>query len=180
MKPYATHLPILLDLFENFTFSKVLEFGCGVFSTPVFTKNCSKVLSIEMGDDDLWYRHILKELEGKENLILKYMKDPTGSLSLKEIEGNYDLIFIDGPTESRINCLQESVSKGLSDLIIAHDTEDFVYRWDKVVFPKGWFKIDIPIYYIHTTVYTSNMKYKEWAESLDLDSLRKKYYSETH
>ena len=108
------------------------------------------------------------------------MKDPTGSLSLKEIEGNYDLIFIDGPTESRINCLQESVSKGLSDLIIAHDTEDFVYRWDKVVFPKGWFKIDIPIYYIHTTVYTSNMKYKEWAESLDLDSLRKKYYSETH
>src|SRR6185436_14853749 len=33
---YATHIPILVGIAQRFTIRRVLELGCGVFSTPTF------------------------------------------------------------------------------------------------------------------------------------------------
>ena len=59
--PTATHLPTFEALFAKHKIKKVLEFGCGMFSTKFFVGQGCDVTSIEMQNIP-WYDKIKEEL----------------------------------------------------------------------------------------------------------------------
>jgi protein-L-isoaspartate O-methyltransferase len=124
LDPTATHLPVLNALLARGNVRKVLEFGCGLFSTKCFSDAGCDVTAIEMQDED-WYRRVRQALPTvKMHLAL-------GPMAWKGIplDERYDLIFVDGHRDSRPDCLMWA--KDHTDLIVAHDTEHHYYQWNR-------------------------------------------------
>jgi protein-L-isoaspartate O-methyltransferase len=124
LDPTATHLPVLESLLSDGTVKKVLEFGCGLFSTKAFADAGCNVTAIEMQHEE-WYRRVREALPSVE---LHLALGPT-AWSGVPLDGRYDLIFVDGHGDSRPECLMWA--KDHADLIVAHDTEHPYYGWDR-------------------------------------------------
>ncbi len=124
LDPTATHLPILREILATGKVKKVLEFGCGLFSTKQFVDAGCEVTAIEMQNED-WYRRV-KDALPSVNLHLCL-----GPMAWKELplDDRYDLIFVDGHGDSRPDCMMWA--KDHTDLIVAHDTEHPYYQWER-------------------------------------------------
>lgn len=122
MDPTATHLPILCALLAHGGIKKVLEFGCGNYSTRVFLDAGCDLTSIEMQSQS-WYDEIKP---GHPDL-----RFALGPFVWRDepLADRYDLIFVDGHGDSRPECLMWA--KGHTDLIVAHDTEHDYYCWQR-------------------------------------------------
>jgi hypothetical protein len=124
LDPTATHLPVWAGLFKAHEIKRVLEFGCGLFSTRHFVDQGCEVTSIEMQHQE-WFDRVKAEIPGV-NLLLALGPDAWRELDLAP---RYDAIFVDGHGDSRPECLEWA--KGRTDLIVAHDTEHPYYDWDR-------------------------------------------------
>lgn len=124
MDPTATHLPVLEKLYQQYRFRKVLEFGCGLYSTRFFVEHGCVVTSIEMQSQD-WFDKVKTALPAVD---LRIALGPDAWRNEK-LEERYDLIFVDGHGDSRPECLEWA--KYHTDLIVAHDTEHPYYCWDR-------------------------------------------------
>lgn len=122
MDATATHLPILEKMLEKHQYKKVLEFGCGLFSTKFFIDHGCDLISVEMQNED--WMHAVHSHYPKADIRLALGPDAWRELNL---EGKYDMIFVDGHGDSRPECMEWA--KDHTDLIIAHDTEHPYYRW---------------------------------------------------
>ena len=112
---YASHLPVFEELFKMSSFSNVLEFGCGNYSTKFFIDNCDKVTSIENWDEK-WYNKIKKEIKNSKHTLL-YSK---GIKAIDYLKNNYyDLIFVDA--DKRQECINASF--GRTSVIVVHDLD---------------------------------------------------------
>lgn len=112
--PYASHLPVLRALLDTYPIRRVLEFGAGPYSTPLFLDSpLGELVSVE--PDPEWQE---KVGTGDERHVVVPSHD--GPL-------DFDLILIDdGTCEAERN---ETIRRVLPDkppLVVVHDAE--VYR----------------------------------------------------
>ncbi len=156
MKTKDTHLPILTELFKMKDVQTVLEYGMGYGSTPFFFDKCKTVVSVEMQNEE-WFHKISSSFIKKGfTPLLSIGPFSYRDLPVDALEERYDLIFVDGHGSSRWDVINDSFGK--TDIIVAHDTQEKGYSWDRVLLPEGWEWIDIRDYSVWTSVITRDEK----------------------
>ena len=152
-KNYSTHLPLLMKMVLG-TGGPVLEFGAGVFSTPVLHWLCSENRrELVTYENDLECYKFAKQFRSRNHKIV-FVKD-WGEISLDK---HWSVVLIDhGPL------LRRSVDairfKNNADFIVLHDTEEKsepYYNYDSV-WPHFKFRYDHELANPRTTV-VSNFK----------------------
>ena len=147
----ASHLPVLYYLGTRVKVASVFEFGCGVFSTQFFVDWISEVESVEMQHQE-WYDKI-KLVHGQcEKFKISCMIGPEEAIDyFSSLSRRWDMVFVDGHGESRWKAVNSAFNK--TDLIVAHDTEDPRYHWDRVAVPAYWHRLDFKQLPVWTTVF---------------------------
>jgi hypothetical protein len=116
---YASHLPVLKYLFDEYDIKNVIELGMGNHSTPFFLEqDIESLVSVETDRD--WIQ-ICKEKHGVSNRqIIVYHHDVE---SLNHITSDYDLGFVDcKPNSIRGACVNKLIDSGVN-IIVMHDFE---------------------------------------------------------
>jgi len=62
---YSTHIPLLFSFMDIFKHDSILEFGAGLFSTPIFYDNYIKSF-VTVEDNQKWLEFVLEEFPSKE------------------------------------------------------------------------------------------------------------------
>lgn len=125
MNGYGSHLPLLDMLFKSFKIKKVIEFGCGDFSTSFFLSKNASLISIEM-QDPAWADKISKEHKIDVHKCI-------GPHEYKKLAVDWkcDLAFIDGHAESRPEVVNFMFGK--AKIIVAHDYQKTAfYGWQRM------------------------------------------------
>ena len=162
---YSTHLKYLNDIFNiKGKLKNIVEFGTGYYSTELLINNGLDVMSIEMQSEE-WYNSVKNKFSYYKNWKCYNL---IGAFEFNNIEypENIDMSFVDGHGDSRPECINMMMEKNCP-IIVAHDTEEPGYRWDKVKNDLGYDKLDFKEYVNWTTLWTKD-KYL-------LDQLKKMY-----
>ncbi len=126
--PYATHLPTLERVVT--ADSHVVEFGCGIHSTPFLVSRAKSVMSIEQMNEE-WIakaRAIIGE-NRKWNPILALGPWAFMNVILPTI---VDVAFVDGIPSTRWACVCLMMRLRIP-VIVAHDTEfRRPYGWNHI------------------------------------------------
>jgi len=116
---YGSHIPILIGLAKIFEIEKVIEFGCGLYSTPTFL-NCGafpelySLLSID--DNQKWIDKL-----GITDERVQF------SLSVDDLDfSDIDLVFVDDSVARRLSSIK-LVSNLQNCILVFHDLEDRTY-----------------------------------------------------
>jgi len=132
--PYATHLPVLIGIRQLFKIRRVLELGCGKYSTPTFLDKAifpdlEALHTVET--DSKWSNEIEKFVGSDSRLCLilaeKPMKDAVDNINFD----HYDLIFVDDSTyvEERVETIRVLSSRCSSlNVVVIHDYENKEYQ----------------------------------------------------
>ncbi len=157
MDRYASHLPLLKKVFELKTINKVLEFGCGEYSTGFFINNSKEVIFIEMQSEE-WFNKISDQYKEYSNVkgILSL-----GAHSFKNLNifTKIDLCFVDGHGDSRPDCI--NFIQPYTDIIMAHDTETYSYGWNRISFFKKMYSFQYKNMEPFTTIWSSDAEFIE-------------------
>ena len=133
----ASHLPVLARLVKHG--DRVLEFGCGIASTPFLLSKCSAVVSIEMQSRE-WFEYVSGLFADNPRSERHYAEGATRALSyieaLARLSRRFDVVLVDGHGDSRPE--QVRMATMITDVIVCHDTQEPGYRWDKVRPLLGW------------------------------------------
>lgn len=130
----ATHLPVLHLLGSKCSIRRVLELGCGLYSTLTFLdrtmfREVTRVVSIE---HDLSWMKSISEKAGDDRLELRYVKNDELISHLSAVTmKDFDLIFIDNATETakRVDTIRHIASIPVgSTIIVIHDYEVSEYQ----------------------------------------------------
>lgn len=124
LDPSATHLGAWDYVFDLYPIKTVLEFGCGMYSTPEFVKRGCDVTAIEM-QNAAWAERV-RNAEPKADIQIAIGPFAWRGLKLADW---YDMIFVDGHGDSRPECLEWA--KERTNIIVAHDTEHPYYQWSR-------------------------------------------------
>lgn len=129
-----SYTPILEKACKTLKPQRILEWGPGD-STSLMAKLCpdADILSIE--DDPAWYPKNKRRHGGAANVEMLLCHKGHGyiTLPLRYVvmgqDFEYDLIFIDGEANTRVDCLVvASLVINLDGLVILHDAERKSYR----------------------------------------------------
>lgn len=146
-----SHVPLLKKLIETFEINSVLEYGIGLFSTPIFLESCKRVVSIEMNSGydgmseytETWYDKVVREVG--EKLNWEHFNIPGELPAVYFAMGmftheNFDLVFADGHGITRAD--QANSARGVARFIVGHDTEHqhTRVRWNL----PGYHMVDFP------------------------------------
>jgi hypothetical protein len=149
MTVYGTHWDVLQRALQEFGITSALEFGMGIYSTPLLVRYCERVVAIEMQDEE-WYKKVEKTVQSPK-LTLKLMIGPTVACEWFEAQNErFDLVFVDGHLDTRWRVVNAAFSK--ADIVVAHDTDSIAYGWDKVKLPGDWIWLDFRKYVPWTSV----------------------------
>lgn len=132
--PYATHIPVLVGLPRLMKIRRLLELGCGEYSTLTFLKrevypDLETIVSFEK--EPVWKEKIAMLTGNDPRMNLRLV---TGAMSNAVIETDlqmFDLIFVDDSAsgEQRTETIREVVRKlGQSQIAVIHDYEFKPYR----------------------------------------------------
>ena len=153
---YGSHLPVFEEIFKIKEIKSLVEFGCGDFSTDYFIKNCPDVTSIEMQSQE-WFDKIHNKFKDSSSWkgILCLGPFEFQNLSFKKI----DLAFVDGHGDSR----PEQINKihPYTNIIVAHDTETYSYRWERIMFFREFHKFEYTELRPYTTVWSTDKTFIE-------------------
>jgi len=159
MEAYGTHRPILEKLIEGAAIKTVLEFGTGNFSTDFFIDKVEHLTSIEQQRHN-YFQQYEKKFGDRKDFDLKCMMGPgLGADWLRDYDGQFDLIFVDGDAVGRPLAINQAFNK--TSIIVAHDTESGIYDWESVEVPEGWQVIEFKEKVPWTTVWTNNSEVVE-------------------
>lgn len=156
LDPYSTHLPILTEIAKHIPTTLALEYGMGDFSTPFLAKNFDKVISIET-QDEKWFQKV-QEKYGVQNPNMKLLCSLDGNefQHFHRESSFYSLVLCDGRGDRRFDCI--NLAFGKAGVIVAHDTEETGYQWNRVLMPVNgdfvW--LDVTEYVPWTSVITEN------------------------
>jgi len=166
MSKQPSHMTILRKIFKAIDIDTVLEFGTGLISTPFFIDRCKSVVSVEQQDRRFHQMAQVLHEEYQHLLPLLLLGPGRGSEWLASADDVYDLVLVDGHSQARYRDVNEAFSH--TEIIVAHDTEDKRYSWEKIVVPEGWQIVECTAAPIHTTVWTKR------AEVVDALTAKKK------
>lgn len=122
---HASHFPILIGLGHALPIRRIVELGCGEYSTLLFLNrdifpSVEWVISYE--NDRSWRTKIL-EMSGRDPRL--------GIVPGEWVPNNYDadLVFIDnGPYEERENAILQVVCSDYNGIVAVHDSEVEAYK----------------------------------------------------
>ena len=132
--PYLTHIPILMAAGRWWRIRRVLELGCGEFSTKLFLDmrcfpDLQQLDSYE--NDPAWAERIREQFGANPRLRLHLVE----GLVAKAVEGvdieSFDLILIDDSSSGRERCDTigaVAAAKPQRAIVIIHDFEFLPYR----------------------------------------------------
>jgi precorrin-6B methylase 2 len=139
--------------------SVVLEVGAGS-STAWLAERAGHVVSFE--HNELWYNIVKDEIDlrGLKNVILRHEPNYPEN-GLPEIKGQYDVVFVDGPTEGRNNPVEVGIKhlKPGGLLILDDSQRTELYGDGLAALEKtGWDSWDFNVagYVRHTSVWRSS------------------------
>jgi hypothetical protein len=149
---YSTHLEPLKKIINIIKKPKVtIEFGMGNYSTELLLENSKKLISIEMQSEE-WYNNMVKRFNNNESWEHHFLLGP---YTFKNIQySQCDLGFVDGHGDTRPECINMLMDLGCP-VIVAHDTEEPGYGWDKVINPN-YKRIDFKKHPNWTSLWTIN------------------------
>jgi hypothetical protein len=96
--PYATHLPVLIGLARLLKIRKVLEFGCGQYSTLTFLDRQAfpDLVSLDSFEHDPdWIAQLSAHITADPRVKLNHVRDSIREVIPRLDFADYDLIFID-------------------------------------------------------------------------------------
>ena len=139
----ASHMPVLMELVEIARPKRVLEFGCGYYSTRLFVDACEEVVSVE--EDDAWAEEMRALYGARPNWRLAPGRGLPIALGALRDFGKADLVLIDGDVyrAEETNAALES-----APLVVGHDTQGWqhdapgVFLRDRYRVPLGVAQVD--------------------------------------
>ena len=118
--PGASHLPVLQHIGRTISVKRVVEYGCGLYSTLEFLRvETFPVLEqlISYEDDVTWARRIAL---ATPDLRLTLLPVEPGMFCMQEIPVGFDLAFVDSSTaDSRVAMLPRL--RGRVQFVVLHD-----------------------------------------------------------
>jgi hypothetical protein len=133
-KDYATHVPVLVGLAQKFKIIRVLELGCGNYSSVAFLDlNIFPCLThlTSLETDELWLESVTKKLTGDTRFHPIFLgtsiADGLEKVDLEE----FDLVFVDDSitAEDRRRTIETIYNKKPDrPFIVIHDFEVNEYR----------------------------------------------------
>jgi predicted O-methyltransferase YrrM len=141
---YATHIPVLLSLAQTLKIEKVLELGCGKYSTLTFLNGAAfpALVSLEsLETDRAWLDKMLVEAGADSRLQSRFVSGAMSSAVEQASLDNYDLIFVDDSTSSderaaTISAIAAQQPKRA--VVVIHDFEVQAYRVAASVFRQQY------------------------------------------
>ena len=131
---YATHVPVLIGLTAFRRFERVLEFGCGNYSTKTFLDRTAfphlrELQSVE--NDTAWAEQLRGAVGGDARIVMNVVSgaisDTVGRFDLE----SFDLVLIDDSKEAieRAATIRAVFAAGTERTwIVIHDYEVFDYQ----------------------------------------------------
>ena len=129
---YASHLPILTGIGKSFPIYRVLEYGSGIYSTPLFLNrevfpDLRELVSIE---EDACWRDMVQQKIGEDSRLTLSSVDIPHPLS-----PDFDLVFIDSATyEGKIEIIRR-VAQSFTGIVVIHDSDVEAYMREIESFP---------------------------------------------
>jgi hypothetical protein len=121
---HASHLPILIGVGASFPTHTVVEYGAGLYSTPLFLNKCAfpkveKVVSVEL--DEAWAWKTIDAF-GNDPRLNVIGHEPIG------LTNGVDLVFVDnGPREHKATTIEQLSRYNVSSIVVVHDAEVGLY-----------------------------------------------------
>lgn len=139
---FATHIPILIGLARMLPIRRVLEMGCGNYSTFTFLDRRAFPDLIELESletDAAWARQMAEENRREPRLDLRLVADPLETALRQLSLDGYDLLLVDHSDQYEIRAATISFLAGCAPgraLIVLHDYEIPLYRRAARGFPR--------------------------------------------
>ena len=131
---YATHIPVLIGIAQRFRIQRVLELGCGAFSTATFLNRqvFADLIRLDSYETDLSWLDKSASAFSADDRFRPSLIAGAMSSSIREAKlETFDLIFVDDSTsavERAETIKQLAVRPSLKQLIVIHDFEVSDYR----------------------------------------------------
>lgn len=114
MDPWSTHLPALALAVKRYG-DRVLEIGCGWYSTPLLYTMSDSVHTLET--DSQWAAHFRRLTNGH----IQVVPDIRGGAEMMAIF-EWDVVFVDcDPVDQRVACVELFLNRHCC--IVCHDSE---------------------------------------------------------
>lgn len=156
MTPYATHLPLLVACVAH-TQGPVVEFGSGLYSTPVLHALCQtrELLSVET--DPVWFQLTGHFSRGTHSVIL------VPDFAQAPVDRPWDVALIDQcpPVRRKIDIARLA---RLARLLVVHDTQNRCYEYEPVL-TQFKYRVEWQCYTPWTSV-VSNVEPLDWLEDI--------------
>jgi hypothetical protein len=132
-QPFMTHLPVLVALGDHLQVKRVLELGCGKYSTLTFLdRDCfpylEKLDSVE--NDPAWGGAVRDSAQGDDRLCMRVVAAPVASVLAGLDLDSYDLVFVD---DSLTTADRSRTIAGLTNVkrpvVVIHDYDIPAYRF---------------------------------------------------
>jgi len=125
---HATHLPVLISMGKIYKIRRVIEFGCGKYSTLAFADKTlfPDLLSLEFYENNYdWYKKISNIVCDDKRVKPHYVQKEISEIIGSEMLSNADLIFIDDSdnSESRSQTIKKVCKYSNNSIVIIHDYE---------------------------------------------------------
>ena len=132
--PYSSHIPVLMAIARCARIERVLELGCGRFSTLSFLDRRAfpDLLKIDSLEDDMeWMREIERATRDDSRISLSFV-DGNWEQRVQETDfEQYDLVFVDNGrtiTERQESIRRVAEHAADRNAVVVHDFEQTAYR----------------------------------------------------
>lgn len=119
-----SHMPILEFLLDRFEINTALEFGCGLYSTPLLLQKCEHVESREMNSEE-WSAKVNDHFwnSGIDTLhwIRLWVEGPTAAMEIPNDASCFDLVLCDGHGDTRAEQAVSMIDR--AGIIVIHDSQ---------------------------------------------------------
>lgn len=131
--PYTTHMPVLTAIPRLTRVERVLELGCGDFSTLTFL-NRSIYPDLQVihswEDDREWMERVRSAVADDPRIQMEFIEDWDESLRARDL-ADYDLIFVDNGRQfhERAATIRTVMKRVVPrNIVVIHDFEFTTYR----------------------------------------------------
>lgn len=132
-KPYTTHMPVLTAIPRLTRVERVLELGCGDFSTMTFLNRSifPDLQALHSWEDDREWMERVRSAAGDDPRIqMEFIEDWDASLRARDM-ADYDLIFVDNGRQfhERASTIRTVMKLAVPrNIVVIHDFEFTTYR----------------------------------------------------